>query len=171
LSVEDELVRLASHREAAAEAHLAALTLGSPGVLGRQLRSDLHLQVDRRRIEHTNEKVVQIETIGGGLTDLVCRELAFSSGGRLEFQIQLEEDLRAWRLKRFKFHVHLPHERGIRMVRIHLNPEIGHNPLAVPRCHLHIDDSRAHVPFPVMNPRLILHLICEHIEPDFGTSK
>lgn len=28
----------------------------------------------------------------------------------------------------------------------------------------------AHVPFPIMNPRLILSLFCEHIEPDFGVA-
>jgi hypothetical protein len=55
------------------------------------------------------------------------------------------------------------------MVRSHLNEISSHDPLAIPRCHMHIADSEAHVPFPVMNPRLILYLICEHIEPDFGT--
>jgi hypothetical protein len=54
------------------------------------------------------------------------------------------------------------------MVRIHLNPATLHDPLRVPRCHLHVGDSQAHIPFPIMNPRLILSLICEHIEPDFG---
>jgi hypothetical protein len=31
-----------------------------------------------------------------------------------------------------------------------------------------IGDSQAHVLFPIMSPRLIVHLICEHIEPDLG---
>jgi hypothetical protein len=29
---------------------------------------------------------------------------------------------------------------------------------------MHIGDSRAHVPFPIIHPRLILYLICERIE-------
>jgi len=59
-------------------------------------------------------------------------------------------------------------ERQVKMLRIHLNGEPWYDPLTVPRCHLHIGDSRAHIPFPVTNPRLILHLLCEHIEPDLG---
>jgi hypothetical protein len=86
LSVEDELMRLASQREAAATGHLAALTLDPPGLLGRQIRSDLHRHVDRGRIKHTNEKVVQIETIGGGITDLVCPELTFLPAVALIFR-------------------------------------------------------------------------------------
>jgi hypothetical protein len=54
------------------------------------------------------------------------------------------------------------------MIRIHLNREGGHDPLNVPQCHFHIGDSKAHVPFPIMSPRLMVHLICEHIEPDLG---
>lgn len=168
MNAEDELIRLANNREAEAEEHLSALALDSPGVLGRQIRNDLHLLVDRRRVRHSNEKIIQIEPIGGGLTELTCRQVKFASGARLDFQIQLEEDRRGCRLKRFKFHIHLPNERSIKMVRIHLNHQIAHDPLSIPRCHFHVDDSDAHVPFPAMNPRLILHLICEHIEPDFG---
>src|SRR5207248_9864326 len=37
-------------------------------------------------------------------------------------------------------------------------PQRGADPLAVPRCHMHIGDSKAPVPFPLMDPRLILHL-------------
>jgi hypothetical protein len=168
LSAEDELMRLANDREVEAEVHLSALALDSPGVLGRQIRNDLHLLVDRRRVKHSNEKIIQIETIGGGLTELTCRQLTFASGARLDFQIQLEEDRRGCHLKRFRFHIHLPNERRIKMVRIHLNHQIAHDPLSIPRCHFHVDDSGAHLPFPAMNPRLILHLICEHVEPDFG---
>ena len=49
-----------------------------------------------------------------------------------------------------------------------LNAHSWHDPFARPRCHMHIGNSQAHVPFPAMDPRLILYLICEHIEPDVG---
>jgi hypothetical protein len=161
---------LARQREDAAIEVLAGLVLENPGTLLRQLRTDLHeLLVDRGKIQHTNERIVHLETIGGGLSELVCENLKLSSGARLEFRIQLEQDQRGWLLRQFRFHVHLPRQRDIGMVRIHLKPDTWHDPLAVPRCHLHVDNSQAHVPFPIMNPRLILHLICERIEPDFGT--
>lgn len=71
-------------------------------------------------------------------------------------------------MREFEFHIYLPDTRRVKMVRIHLNATASHDPLKVARCHMHIDDGDAHVPFPVLNPRLILHLICEHLEPDFG---
>ncbi|MEK7753768.1 MAG: hypothetical protein AAB654_17735 [Acidobacteriota bacterium] len=69
-------------------------------------------------------------------------------------------------LKQFQFRVFLPGACSVRKLRIHLNPGDSHRPLTVPRCHMHIGDSRAHVPFPIIHPRLILYLICEHVEKD-----
>ena len=79
----------------------------------------------------------------------------------------MEQEQGGWLVKRFKFHLHLA-RRSINMVRIHLNQEGGHDPLNVPRCHFHIGDSKAHIPFPIMSPRLTLHLLCEYVEPDLG---
>ena len=168
MTIEDELLRLARERESATEDALVEMVLDRPDILRRHPRAYLSRQVDRGRIRRTDEKIPQLATVQGGLNELACPELEFSSGGRLAFNIQLEEEQRGWLVKRFRFHVHLPQPRSINMVRIHLNAETWHDPLVVPRCHMHIGGSRAHVPFPVMDPRLILHLICEHIEPDVG---
>ncbi|MEX2299623.1 MAG: hypothetical protein WD733_01730 [Bryobacterales bacterium] len=54
------------------------------------------------------------------------------------------------------------------MIRVHLNTGASYDPLMVPRCHLHVDNSEAHVPFPIMSPSLILYVLCEHVEADFG---
>jgi hypothetical protein len=54
------------------------------------------------------------------------------------------------------------------MVRIHLNPQSVRDPLRVPRCHLHIGASHAHVPFPIMPPLLMLDFICTDLEADVG---
>ncbi len=120
-------------------------------------------------MKHADETVPRLTTVLGGLNELACDDAKFSSGARLQFNIQLEQEQRGWLVRRFRFHLHLPQTRSIKMVRIHLNPETWHDPVAVPRCHMHIGNSQAHVPFPVMDPRLILHLICEHLEPDIGT--
>jgi hypothetical protein len=161
VSIEDELLRLAREREAKTERALAEMLLEPPDLLRRQLRDYLFRQVDRQRMERANEKIPQLAVVEGGLNELACPEAEFSSGARLEFKIQLEEKQRGWLVKRFRFHVHLPRARSINMVLIHLNAEAWHDPLVVPRCHLHIGDSQAHVPFPIMDPRLILHFICE----------
>jgi hypothetical protein len=81
----------------------------------------------------------------------------------------LDREQRGWRVMLFEFHLRLPSERNINMVRIELNSQASYDPL-IPRCHLHVGGSQAHIPFPIMNPRLILSLVCEHIEPDFGIS-
>jgi hypothetical protein len=144
------------------------MMLEPPDVLRRQLRTYLSRQVDHGRIEHTDEKIPRLATVEAGLNELTCPDLGFSSGARLQFKIRLAKDRRGWLIKQFRFHIHLSHKRSVKMVRIYLRAEAWHDPLAVPRCHMHIGDSQAHVPFPVMDPRLILHLICEHIAPDFG---
>jgi hypothetical protein len=168
VSIENELLRLARAREANTEGALAEMLLEPPNQLLRHFRAYLTRQVDYGRRKSTDEKIVQLAAVQGGLNELVCPKAEFSSGARLEFKIQLEEEQHGWLVKRFQFHVHLPRTRSINMVRIHLNAEESHEPLVVPRCHMHIGKSKAHVPFPIMDPRLILHLICEGVEPDFG---
>jgi hypothetical protein len=170
VSVEDELLQLARDREAETQVALGGMFLEPPDHLRRSLRDYLSRQVDYARMKRTDDRVPQLATVQGGLVELACLGAKFSDDGRLEFNIQLEQEQQGWLVKRFRFHLRLPSSRNIRMVRIHLNPETWHDPLTVPRCHLHIDDSQAHVPFPIMNPRLVLHLICEHIAPDFGAS-
>lgn len=170
MSIEDELLRLAREREATTETALGEMVLERPDHLVRQMRAYLSRQVDHGRIRRTNEKIPRLATVQDGLNELTCPGLEFLSGARLEFKMRLENDQQRWLMKQFRFHVFLPGARGVRSVRVHLNPGAWHDPLTVPRCHLHIGDSRAHVPFPIIHPRLILHLICEHIEPDFGAS-
>jgi hypothetical protein len=167
LNAEDELLQLARERENAAQAALEGMPL-EPDQLRRQLREYLSRQVEHARMKRTEGRFPQLTTIEGGLNELACPAAEFADGGRLVFSIQLEKSQRGWLVKRFKFHLHLPPTRNIGMVRIHLNPGTWHDPVRIPRCHLHVGDSGAHIPFPVMNPRLILSLICEHIEPDFG---
>ena len=97
----------------------------------------------------------------------MCEDVEFRSDSRLSFNIQMEQEQAGWLVRRFRFRLHLA-GRSINKIQIHLNQEIGHDPLNVPRCHFHIGDSKAHIPFPMMSPRLMLHLICEHIETDVG---
>jgi hypothetical protein len=165
--MEDDLINLARMREAQSEAVLSKMLLESPSYLRRQLRHYISRQVDRGRMKRPDEGIPRLETFQGGLDQLSCERAEFYSGTWLSFKIELRQQQGGWALERFQFHVHLV-ERRIHMVRIHLNNQTLHDPLAVPRCHLHIGGSKAHVPFPVMNPRLILDLICEHIERDFG---
>ncbi|MGA2773192.1 MAG: hypothetical protein ABSG26_20485 [Bryobacteraceae bacterium] len=168
MSIDNELLQLAREREDKTEGALAEMLMEQPDRLRRQLRVYLSRQVDRGRMKRTDEKIPQLAAIQGGVTELACPNAGFSAGARLQFNIQLEQKQRGWLVKRFRFHVHLPPGRSINMVLIHLNAEVGHDPLRIPRCHMHIGDSQAHVPFPIMDPRLILHLICELVELDFG---
>jgi hypothetical protein len=168
LSADDELLQLALDRDSQMEGVLGAMLIESPGLLVRQLRYDLSRQTERKRMKRADEKIPQLETLQDGITKLVCEEAVFFSGARLSFELQLDREQRGCRVLSFEFHLRLPTERNINMVRIELNSEASRDPLRVPRCHLHVGDSAAHIPFPVMNPRLILSLICEHIEPDFG---
>jgi hypothetical protein len=167
LSIEDELLSLARERERASEAALASMLIEHPAKLRRQLRSDLARQVDLGRLKHSDDKVVQLSPPMENRQGLMCPLVQFVSAAELDFQIDLEERQEGWLVKRFKFHLHLTGRR-VQMVRIHLNERAGHDPVMVPRCHFHIDDSGAHIPFPIMSPRLMVHLICEHLEPDLG---
>jgi len=168
MSRADELLRLAREREANVERTLGEMLLEPPERLGRQMRDYLSRQVDHGRMKRTDEKLPHLATVQGGINQLSCPRAEFSSGARLHFDIQLQHEQRGWIVKRFRFLVHLAQPRSMSMIQIHLNAETSHDPLAVPRCHMHIGDSEAHLPFPVMHPRLILHLLCELIEPDVG---
>jgi len=167
LSLEDELLSMAREREKASEADLARLWLDHPGKLRLQLRNDLATQVDRGRLKHSDDRVVHLSSPANGLQEIECPAAEFRSDSRLNFKIELEGLQEGWLIRRFWFHLHLA-GRTIKMVRIHLNEKVGHDPLRVPRCHFHLDDSKAHIPFPIMPPRLMVHLICEHMEPDLG---
>ncbi len=166
---DDQLLRLAREREESTSGVLGSMTLVQPGLLRKHIRTLLHRQVDRRRLKKPDEGIPRLEAVPGGNNELKRESAEFESGSRLDFDIELEENKQGWLVKRFRFHLHLSPDRAIGMVRIQLNSKSSYDPLAVPRCHLHLGDSEAHVPFPIMNPLLILHLICEHIEPDIGS--
>jgi hypothetical protein len=166
LSWEDELQALARDRESAYQSSLSLMMVDHRGMLRRQLRYYLLEQTIHGRLKKTCD-VPRLDTHMGGLQELVCEEVEFRSDSRLSFIVEMEQEQTGWLVKRFKFHLHLA-RRSINMIRIHLNQEVGHDPLTVPRCHFHIGDSKAHIPFPIMSPRLMLHLICEHIEVDLG---
>lgn len=166
MSWQHELEALARHREEAYQSSLSEMLLDHPAKLRRQLRSYLAEQTDHGRLKHSYD-APRLATLEGGLQELACDEVEFRSDSKLSFHIQMESEQRGWLVKRFKFHLHLVGRR-INMVRIHLNQAGGRDPLIVPRCHFHLADSQAHIPFPIMSPRLMLHLLCEHIEPDLG---
>jgi hypothetical protein len=168
VSIEGKLEQLAREREGRTDGALIEMLLEPPDVVRRELRDYLSRQVDHGRMKRTIERFPQLATIAGGLNELACPEAQFSSGARLQFNVQLEEKQRGWLVRRFRFHVFLPQTRSVNTVLIHLNAETGRHPLVVPRCHMHVGGSQAHVPFPVMDPRLILYFICDHVEPDFG---
>jgi hypothetical protein len=166
LSWEDELIALAHDRENASEAILAQMMVDHPATLLRQLRHYLAEQANCGKLNQTYD-APRLESHEGGLQELVCEDVEFRSDSSLNFNVLLEREQAGWLVKRFEFHLHFA-RRSINMVRIHLNQDRGRDPLTVPRCHFHIGDSNAHIPFPIMSPRLMLHLICEHIEADVG---
>jgi hypothetical protein len=169
LSIEDELQRLALKREDSFESALDELDLGPPDLLLRQMRAYLADQEDHRRIKHLAEKPVQLSQRKDGIQELECHAVQFASGSRLDFNIRLKKQQTGWRIIQFKFHLHLPPARKVQMVRVHLNVKGTWDALTVPRCHLHIGGGkRSHVPFPIMSPRLTLHVVCDAIEPDVG---
>ena len=167
MSLDDDLLALAGHREDAYQSSLAQMVLDHPGTLRRQLRHYLAEQSNRGRLKKTYDHVPQLKTHSGNIQELVCEEVEFKSDAKLDFNIELEQQQTGWFVKRFKFDLRLS-GRVIAMVRIHLNQERGRDALKVPRCHLHLGQSEAHIPFPIMSPRLVVHLICEHLEPDIG---
>lgn len=162
---EDELLSLARDRESACQSSLLQMVLDPPSKVRRQLRNYLAEQANCGRLKRTYD-VPRLDTLAGGLQELVCEEVEFlRSDSRLSFKIRMEQEQAGWLVKQFKFFLSLP-GRKIAMIQIHLDEDGRRDPLKVPRCHFHIGDSKAHIPFPVMSPRLIVHLICEHIEPD-----
>ncbi|MDR3718858.1 MAG: hypothetical protein P4K98_08650 [Bryobacteraceae bacterium] len=169
MSIDGDLLRLARERDTAATIAVEAMLLERPDIVRKRLRDYIFRQVDQRRIKRVNESIPELLTLEGGINQLTCPAVEFSSGAQLRFDIQLESGQGGWHVLRFRFQVRLQSRRSTRMVQIHLNPQSSHDPLTIPRCHLHIDQGQAHVPFPVMDPRLMLHVICEHIAPDLGT--
>jgi hypothetical protein len=168
LSPETTLLALARERENALRTALSQLELEPPDRLLRELRDYMARQRDLRRIKPFAAQVVHLRTISEVVQELACAAVEFSSEARLDFNIEVERQQRGWSVSRFRFHLFLPRERKINMIRIHLNPQSWHDPLRVPQCHLHIGDSRAHVPFPIMPPLLMLDLMCTDIEVDMG---
>jgi len=142
------------------------MVLDHPGTLRRQLRHYLAEQSDRGKLKKTYD-VPRLDTLEGNLIELVCEDVEFQSESRLSFNVQMENQRTGWLVKRFEFDLRLV-RRSVSKILIHLNAERGRDPLKVPRCHLHVGESKAHIPFPILSPRLIVHLICEHIEPDLG---
>ena len=170
MSPDDELKLLALQREQAFELALEELDLEPPDRLLRQLRAYLADQEDYARIKQFGEKSVYLRQESDGIQELACDTVRFASGSTLGFKVKMEKQQTGWRITQFMFHLRLPTARMIGMVRIHLNTHRQRDPLIVPRCHIHIGDGkRAHVPFPIMSPRLTLHLLCNEIEPDIGT--
>jgi len=167
-----ELDRLAREREEACEAALSTMQLEAAGQLLRELRTYLSRQQDHRWIKGPVDKAIGLRRLEGGVDELDCPSVEFVSESRLEFTIRLEPRPPAWRIRQFRFHLYPPRHRDIGTLRIHLNPQRWHDSLRVPRCHFHVargrESGKAHIPFPVMNPLLMLHLICEVIEPDFA---
>ncbi len=168
MSWERELELLALAREDTCDATLSKMYLDDPGKLRRWIRLYLAEQSNRGRLKKTYDGVPRLETHSAGIRELICDEIEFLlSESRLTFNIRMEQLQEGWRVKQFKFHLHLPGRR-IQMIRIHLNQARGRDELNVPRCHLHIGDSQAHIPFPIMSPMLMIHLICENLEPYLG---
>jgi hypothetical protein len=169
LSIEDELQRLALEREDSFESALDELDLDPPDFLRRQMRAYLAEQEDHGRIKRFAEKSVQLSQRTDGIQELECQAVQFASGSSLDFNVRMKKRQTGWRITQFKFHIHLPPARKVNMVRVHLNTTRNRDALTVPRCHLHIGGGkRSHIPFPIMSPRLTLHLVCDVIEPDVG---
>jgi hypothetical protein len=166
LNIERELQRLALEREEAYENALTALRLNPPDQL-RQMRAYLARQQDYRRIKRFGSPTL---ALAGGVSQLDCPSVEFHSDSRLDFRIKIDQ----WQVNCFRFHLHLPATCNIDMVRIHLNAEVARDHLGVPRCHLHIgrgaEHGQAHIPFPLISPLLVLHFLCEVIEPDLARS-
>jgi hypothetical protein len=162
---------LAREREDAYENALATMDVNGSSQL-RDLRAYLGRLFDRKCIKEPVEKAVQLQQEKDGVNKLTCSSVKFVSESRLEFTIWMEPQPPGWRISEFEFNLILPRQRDITAVLVHLNAERGRDCLKVPRCHLQIGRAgkhgKAHIPFPVMSPLLMLHLICEVIEPDFA---
>lgn len=170
MTLETELLALARQRDGITQTALEELIVSGPDHLLRQIRYYMSRQADHGRFRNLREKAIQL-TLLDQISQELSTNLEFSSGSKLTFKIRLNKNQRGWVVTQFQFHVKLMQPRRVGMVRIHLNAAEWHDPLSIPRCHLHVDSSRPHIPFPVCDPRLILHLVCEHIEPDIGLNE
>jgi hypothetical protein len=169
VSTESELLQIAREHERRSDAIWGEMDSIEPNLLQKQLRAYLIRQTDHNRMKHrVSEKIPTLKPIGDNKYELACPKITFVSDAQLEFKIEVEKQQTCWLMRQLKFHIFLAPETSINMLRIHLKPTISHDPTEIPRCHMHIGDNRAHIPFPAMDPRLILHFICEHIIPGFN---
>ena len=166
MSLEDELKELAWHREGQYQAALDSAIQEHPSNLLRQLRAYLAELADHGKLKKTYEGPRSFAK-ENDVVELICEGVEFSSDSVLDFNLHLSPSQMGWRLRDFDFHLAIAKRRG-QHVRIHLTAKGAYDPLRVPRCHIHVDNSEPHIPFPIINPRLTLHLVCEHIEPALG---
>ena len=134
----------------------------------RQFRYYLSRQVDRRRLNNFKEKQVSLTQVAGGFQELTCHPIKFCSNSELQFKIQMENTHIGCIVRQFNFSLKLGEAGSVKMVRIHLNSTVARDPAMVPRCHIHIDGSHPHLPFPALNPLLTLQILCEYVEPAIG---
>lgn len=167
MSLDDELIALAREHEKSYELTRTCTIHESPSMLLRQLRAYLARLADHRKLKRTYEQP-RSETKTNNITALIAEGIEFASDSVFSFKIFLEQRQHGWLMREFEFHLALVGRR-VQHIRIHLKRDGAYDPLRVPRCHVHIDTSDPHIPFPIMNPRLTVHLICEHIEPNIGS--
>ena len=96
MSVENNLLQLARQRESETNGALLAILVDRPDYLLRQIRAYLARQADLGRMKHTNERIIQLDTVQGGLNQLACPDIRFSSGTRVNFDIELEPSQTGW---------------------------------------------------------------------------
>lgn len=167
MTTEEQLTPLARRRDDAVTS-AAERGVSDPGNLYRQLRHYLQSLVDRKRMSTRVVDALRLTTQKSAINDLRSAVVEFASGSKLEFNIQVEKSQDGWMIVSYEFHLSLPQSRAVKMVRLHLNRAASHRPLHIPRCHMHVGDSEAHVPIPAMTPLMLLHLICEILEPDIS---
>ena len=165
MSWEDDLQSLARDREEEYQSRISQMVLDHPGTLRRQLRHYLAEQANRGTLKKTYDNVPRLVTHDENVHELVCEGVEFWSDSRLSFEIKLERDQRGWLVRQFRFELLLT-GRSINRFSVHLNAAAGYDPLKIPRCHFHVGNTEAHIPFPIMSPRLTLHLLCEYIEAE-----
>lgn len=165
--IEDTLIKLARAGEDRFDASLAQIEIESPSRLCRELRFYM-AELANRRILKRSDDAPQLKTISDLAQQITCPKAEFTSGATLMFEIELQKDQGNWSVRHCQFDLRL-FGRKVEMASVHLRPEATHEPHRVPRCHLHVRPSHVHIPFPATDPRLILYLMCEHVEPDLGT--
>lgn len=166
MSLVGELDELAWERERGYETNRKGAIQEDPSKLLRQLRAYLAELADHGKLKRSYDSPRSVAR-PDDVTELICDSVEFASDSLLSFRILLERSQQGWLLREYEFHLALVGRR-VGHVRIHLKRTGAYDPLRVPRCHLHIDNSDPHIPFPITNPRLTAHLMCEHIEPEIG---